>query len=168
MATCSVPGCSRSLNSHDARGMCQAHYLRWKKYGDTGGAQIKEYRPGLQCSVPDCARKAKAGGLCNSHYEQRRLTGRVGPIRKWSLTGQSRYTTAHVRIRKAKGPASAHPCVHCGVPAQQWAYDHSDPDAQSEVRSDGSCLIFSVDPDRYIPLCIRCHRAFDRSVRPAS
>ena len=41
--TCSVPGCKRP---HEARGWCNAHYLRWRTHGDVrANVPIRERRP---------------------------------------------------------------------------------------------------------------------------
>lgn len=57
--TCTVQGCERNAV---ARGWCNLHYLRWKKYGDP----LFE-RP-ASCSAESCDRPVKALGLCNAHY----------------------------------------------------------------------------------------------------
>jgi hypothetical protein len=42
---CSVEGCPRP--SH-CRGYCASHYMRWKKWGDAGPAELKTWYPVLQ------------------------------------------------------------------------------------------------------------------------
>lgn len=37
---CSIQGCGRVAKS---RGWCPAHYMRWRKYGDTGSAELKTW-----------------------------------------------------------------------------------------------------------------------------
>ena len=37
---CSVEGCEHTLGCHDARGMCNTHYKRWRKYGTTEPPKI--------------------------------------------------------------------------------------------------------------------------------
>jgi hypothetical protein len=75
-----------------------------------------------------------------------------------------RYAAAHVRVRTARGSASAHACHHCARPAKDWAYDHGDPD--EKWGRHGNCVMrYSTDPDHYIPLCRKCHKAFDDASR---
>ena len=56
--------------------------------------------------------------------------------------------------------------------AEDWAYDHEDPDEKSDViQSHGTWrrVPFSLDPTHYLPMCRSCHRSFDwrRNSRPA-
>jgi hypothetical protein len=52
----------------------------------------------------------------------------------------------------------------CGRPASDWAYDHSDPDELvTTVR--GALCRYSLDSDKYLPLCRPCHRRFDNAHR---
>lgn len=70
------------------------------------------------------------------------------------------YTQAHNRVRYVKGRARDHACQHCGAQAQQWAYDHLDP-AEKTHRGPKYSVPYSLDIERYFPLCIRCHVNFD-------
>lgn len=72
------------------------------------------------------------------------------------------YQAAHVRVATARGPASAHACVDCGMPATDWAYNHTDP---SELRRPNGTCPYSPNPDHYSPRCRKCHRALDRANR---
>src|SRR5690606_2960253 len=38
------------------------------------------------------------------------------------------YGAAHERVYRKRGRASQHDCVDCGERAEEWSYDHSDPD----------------------------------------
>lgn len=69
-----------------------------------------------------------------------------------------RYIAVHLRLRAQNGPASQEQCVNCDAQAQHWAYDHTDPDEHTE---DG--MPYSLDLERYQPMCVRCHRRLDRS-----
>src|SRR5574337_1187427 len=62
MRLCEVTGCGRE---HRARGYCQAHWKRWKRYGDP---DMKVTRT-LFCSV--CDKKHYSKGYCNKHYWKR-------------------------------------------------------------------------------------------------
>lgn len=71
------------------------------------------------------------------------------------------YGAAHERVRAAHGPASLHMCAHCSErQARHWAYDRTDP-RERRTLGQRDCGPFSVNPDRYIPLCAACHKRFD-------
>ncbi|WP_203754723.1 hypothetical protein [Cellulomonas chitinilytica] len=59
-------------------------------------------------------------------------------------------------MRTDRGPAQAHPCVDCGLPARQWSYAHADPE---ELIQDGKP--YSLDPWQYVPRCVPCHVRVD-------
>jgi hypothetical protein len=61
---CSVSGCKRK---YYARGFCELHYKRLRKYGNPEG-RISEEKPRVICSVPDCEQSAVGRGWCNPHY----------------------------------------------------------------------------------------------------
>lgn len=67
---CVVEGCTNPCFGH---GFCNAHYKRWRKYGDPGDAKIRGKR-GV-CSVRGCQRKHCAKGLCHSHLERYNTSG---------------------------------------------------------------------------------------------
>lgn len=56
------------------------------------------------------------------------------------------YGAVHMRLRKRRGPAKNHLC-QCGQPARDWAYRN--------IRGHSENL------DDYVPMCRRCHKAFD-------
>jgi hypothetical protein len=59
------------------------------------------------------------------------------------------YDVWHIRVKKARGPASDYPCVDCGGLAEDW----STTDAESDdVRV------------RFQPRCRKCHRCYDGAV----
>lgn len=64
------------------------------------------------------------------------------------------YTRAHDRCRRLWGSAKQYPCVHCGGRATDWAYDHTDPEAQWAFTEGAP---YSNWPEFYMPLCKRCH-----------
>lgn len=74
--------------------------------------------------------------------------------------GITTYYGMHDRVIAERGPAKDHPCAHCGyyVPADNWAYDHSD--RYERLSPEG--FPWSLDVHRYIPLCLPCHYRFDR------
>lgn len=77
---------------------------------------------------------------------------------------QVKYFSVHDRLRNARGRANDHPCVSCGVPADDWSYDGDD---VNELREwvNGSYLAFSLDLTSYSPRCRKCHRRLDASKR---
>lgn len=87
----------------------------------------------------------------------RDFTGERNP--KWRGDAVE-YAAVHNRIVAARGKASRRPCDICGKPAEEWAYDRGDPnEVRNHIgRDDGP---FSLDPARYMPLCVPCHRRFD-------
>lgn len=66
------------------------------------------------------------------------------------------YETAHYRLKEERGLARNQVCS-CGNPANEWAYDHTDPD--QKVCPKGRP--YSFDHSRYEPLCRHCHRVRD-------
>jgi hypothetical protein len=71
------------------------------------------------------------------------------------------YSGAHIRVRNARGPASAQVC-ECGQPAGHWSYDHSDPDEKHDERG----RPYSPDPSHYRPMCVPCHKRADLEIKP--
>lgn len=71
--TCSI--CGRE-EGHLRRGMCHAHYERWRTTGDAGPPQVPlppKSRP--RCSVEGCREPARARGWCPTHYQRWRMHG---------------------------------------------------------------------------------------------
>ena len=158
--TCSVDGCERR---HSRNGYCDAHWQRVAKYGVPGAAEIEARRPDAKCSVGDCDRPIRGGGLgfCNAHYI--RFKNKGDPIAPksdrvpWWTGDQATYIAVHIRLKSERGKASGHKCLRCGGPAQEWAYDHMDPDEKFDPKG----LPYSIDLSHYQPLCRSCHRKLD-------
>jgi transcriptional regulator with XRE-family HTH domain len=74
---CSVEGCERE---HKARGFCQMHYQKWRKYGDPL-VEKNQKNIGLECSVAGCELRAVAKGYCDKHYTRLRETGSLEVVR---------------------------------------------------------------------------------------
>jgi hypothetical protein len=74
------------------------------------------------------------------------------------------YYAMHQHLWAVRGKASAHPCVRCGKQAQDWAYDNTDPDERRDTKRNGSA--YSLDVERYQPMCKSCHIAGDHAVHP--
>jgi hypothetical protein len=71
LRVCSVRGCGKP---HEARGLCQMHYMRWKKYGDTeerpAWRPVREYYEnvvipycGDECLIWPFGRNARGYGI---------------------------------------------------------------------------------------------------------
>lgn len=67
------------------------------------------------------------------------------------------YVGAHYRVKFLHGSASLHTCVDCNSAAEDWSYDHADPD---ELH-DGRGRPYSPDPAHYAARCRSCHKRFD-------
>lgn len=156
--TCSVDGCERR---HQGRGYCEAHLRRFLKYGEPGSAVVDPRNPGAICKIDECEQPARARGWCNAHYLRWRKTGDpLTPVPdhggRWTGSDAT-YTAIHQRIKKIRGSAKRYPCVSCGEPAAQWAYDHSDPAPKYNPNN----RPYSLDLSRYMALCLECHRRLD-------
>lgn len=81
---------------------------------------------------------------------------------RWTGDNAS-YFAVHLRLKHFRGPASCYDCVSCGRPARQWAYDKRDAGARLDAKAtrSGRPLEYSVRLYHYMPLCHRCHVAFD-------
>ena len=162
---CSIEGCNGG--GRIRRGWCRKHYNAWWRYGDPL-ADFSRKRP--TCTIDGCSDPHMALGYCWKHYARVRTHGdpeRVdapAPMLgiehpRW-VADMNKYDSAHARVRRRRGPASALSCAHCGGPAKDWAYDHLDPAEQIDNRG-GKALPFSLDLSHYMPLCRTCHRRFD-------
>lgn len=70
------------------------------------------------------------------------------------------YRGMHQRVRRARGSASAYPCVDCNMPAQQWSYDHLDPGERRQWVGHMEAP-YSLNIEHYVARCIPCHKRFD-------
>lgn len=66
---CSIEGCERP---HWARGLCSAHYQRWRKNGDPLADRRRKRQ---RCSIEGCSTVAHGHRLCHSHYMKWRRHG---------------------------------------------------------------------------------------------
>lgn len=166
---CSVPGCDRR---HHAQGFCDPHYRRTRRTGEPGPAVIETQPPAprrVGCLVQNCERPHRAKGYCNVHYNRQcRYGDAEAPLRTGGRAPGFRlpvvgYHGVHRRLRTTRGPASTHPCQHCGGAATAWAYTNDDPDERVDAAGR-----YSLDLDRYIPLCGPCHSAYDAAHQAAT
>ncbi len=186
-AGCAVEGCGEL---QQAKGYCKLHYARWKRTGDPGEAGRRNFPAPARCVVDGCDNTGRLErGLCPKHRSRLTRHGDVNanpkPVRgqcavigcdrpheakgyckrhywMWWKHGEPEpggYQYAHYKIYRLRGAAGKHTCEHCGKQARHWAYDHQDPAERNDPRRGGP---YSLDPWHYIPLCSRCHKAFDR------
>lgn len=145
---CTIDGCERTVS---ARGWCLYHYSRWYR---------QQVIPEL-CTIDGCESPQSARGWCNRHYKRWEIYG--DPTAQGVGRGRRRrrddigYSGAHVRVRADLGSPSTYSCVNCGARAQEWAYDHSDPDE----RVSSKWRVYSVKVEHYKPMCLSCHRLSD-------
>ena len=116
------------------------------------------------CSIEDCDRPHRARGYCQKHYMRVWTNGDLllhyaTPTTHPPRQPDCSYNAAHQRLKTDRGRAAGQACQHCGSPADQWSYDHLDPD---ERQSDQGA--FSLKPEHYRPLCYSCHTRFDHSL----
>lgn len=86
-------------------------------------------------------------------------------LRRARQTRVVSYHAAHARVRKLRGSASVWRCIHCGVPAQEWAYRGGSPRERRGVVDEGGKrrrMAWSPDPSDYDPMCRSCHGSADR------
>jgi hypothetical protein len=186
---CSHPdGCERPKH---ARGVCEMHYRRWKKWGHMGGAERLRLSRGDICSIEGCDREQLARHLCSRHYDQQRYE-RVASIMICSVEGCSNtatrgryvlnpqkganarcfihyfqnvtYNASHERVYALWGTACQYPCVKCGCTAQDWCYDGADPSQILGSKNGSVLMYYSAWPEFYMPMCRKCHLRRDRSL----
>lgn len=151
---CTVPGCPEIPKGH---GLCEMHWARKRRTGSTGPAEKRPSRG--TCQFPGCESPHVARGFCDLHYRRVLKHDDPGHVRQQWAGDDAGYTAVHVRLRKLRGDATEHACQQCASPADEWAYDHNDPDEHRDPKRGP----YSTDPDRYMPLCTPCHRKMDRS-----
>lgn len=162
---CSVDGCDEP---HYGNGLCNKHWLRQYRRGTTDPWQPRDRVP---CRVDGCESIEYARGVCTKHYirllrhadinhERPDLRGDEHPTWKGTDVG---YVGIHARVRRTYGKASEHMCVQCEAQADDWAYDHLDPDERIYVKN-GHQMPYSTTVEHYQPMCKQCHREFDGNV----
>lgn len=69
MKLCSIDGCDRQSRT---RGWCQAHYGRWRRFGDPNHPVQKTSRQPRLCSRQGCGKVHEGHGLCAMHLWRKR------------------------------------------------------------------------------------------------
>tara|TARA_Y100000310_G_C20649248_1_gene798450 strand:+ start:811 stop:1380 length:570 start_codon:yes stop_codon:yes gene_type:complete len=64
-----VYNCNRKS---EARGYCNTHYVRWRKYGDPNTLIVG---PRKNCSISDCTQITVGYGYCGKHYQRWKAHG---------------------------------------------------------------------------------------------
>lgn len=155
---CNVAGCDRVTRKPGSE-MCDLHYSRLRNRGTTDAPAY--VNSGHVCLIEGCGNPSRRKGLCEMHGQRVKKHGdptfefRADNNHQWTGDAAT-YFAIHQRLRKTRGPARAHVCAFCGMPARQWAYDHTDP---NERTSDVGP--YSTDLERYQPACVPCHKASD-------
>lgn len=74
---CSVRGCGKRLKDdpRPRRGMCNAHVLKARHYGDPTHVERVRTGPKSLCSIEDCERTSYCRGWCKPHYQRWQRTG---------------------------------------------------------------------------------------------
>jgi hypothetical protein len=161
--------CSRP---HYGRGYCKMHWKRWWRTGDASVVRQVKVPPREICTIKNCGRVHVARGWCGMHLARfyrygDPLVTRTAP----SGEGDS-YVLAHQKLRVERGQPSH--CEHCGrsEPGHrkyQWAFDHTratgkiDKHPRGKRQRNPHPMLYSMDVNDYIRLCVGCHKRFDNS-----
>lgn len=160
---CVIDGCNRPRRSK--AGYCHGHARRAKN----GGEMLPEFEPRMKqpemCVFLDCTRRAKSKGYCAAHLRQQRVHGRMVAIREQTVWDTCTYSAVHHRCRQLWGRVQQYPCIDCGKPAEEWAYDGKDPSELHAESTDWgprkSIVPYSRFPEFYMPMCKGCHKRRD-------
>lgn len=92
---CSVEACNRKLDHNSGRGLCSAHYRRFRVNGTPGTTPIGRRSLKTRCAVKDCDRPAKQRDWCPMHYARWRRHGdpnkKLGRKPKYKIKKTSGY-----------------------------------------------------------------------------
>jgi hypothetical protein len=153
MSICTVDGCERQ---QQARELCSMHYARLCRRGDP--LATRKTRNVDICTVNECDEIQHARGYCKKHHLRFLKHGDPNVVaNRWDNHDiEHRYIQAHNRVRKLRGLATDLLCVDCGDQAEEWSYDHNDPEAKADKHGP-----YSTNVDCYSPRCAECHHAWD-------
>lgn len=114
-------------------------------------------RSGDECILDGCDKpRYQQRVLCATHAMRKWRYGDPlhEPVIRVAIPG---YRAVHRRLAVDRGVAREHDCIDCAGQAEHWSYDHLDPSPLYSRLG----VPYSVDPARYQPRCIPCHRRFD-------
>lgn len=104
--SCTIDGCD---HEHYGRGYCEAHYKRWRRWGDPlKGKPVRPRRPGdRECTVEGCTRKHLAKGYCSPHYYRWMTYGDPNVVRKehrgeWRTADGYRYRFVRTQGKRVR------------------------------------------------------------------
>ena len=69
------------------------------------------------------------------------------------------YMGVHRKLIAEHGSARGYACTQCGDQAAEWAYNNASPHELTDKRG----RKFSPKLDDYQPMCLGCHRRFDKA-----
>lgn len=164
--TCELPDCDKPR--YQKRSMCASHFMKQYRYGDPYFKQVIKHTDltGQRFGSLTAISWSKNRWTCRCDCGAT-TTARTGDLNRgtvkscgnqaihWRST-ELGYAAMHQRLRTDRGPATRHRCVDCNNPAEQWSYDHADPDERTE---DG--MPYSLQVEHYQARCVRCHKRFD-------
>lgn len=85
---CSIANCTKRS---EKRGLCNAHYKRWRRHGDPLAGGPSPVPGGATCRIDDCEKRATRRGLCPKHWE-RQAAGKDPAAPSWhDLTDEERF-----------------------------------------------------------------------------
>lgn len=85
---CVIEGCE--VLGTGSRGMCPAHYSRFREGRDLYAPIVRRNYPAGPCSVPGCGRRGDKAGLCGTHAYRLKTYGDVQahkPVKKIAPKG---------------------------------------------------------------------------------
>jgi hypothetical protein len=157
--TCTVDDCTSTATR---RGWCPKHYSRWRRTGTTD--QRRPWTRNTTCIADNCIQRAISQGYCSKHSTRITRHGSPDIVLKPHTRGgpgAEGYSTVHWRLSHERGRAAVHPCVDCGSHADDWSYDHADPDEL--LSNDPRPLPYSLKLEHYEPRCRPCHLRYDHT-----
>jgi hypothetical protein len=175
---CAVPGCGKPVKRG---GFCYGHYMKNWRYGTPTPEHPDRWedltgrRFGTLLLVERIGSRWRC--ICDCGRERLALVGDLNRAGDANTCGDRRthrraddagYTAAHQRVRRDRGPISAHQCVDCGAPARHWSYNHDDEDERLAHGLSAHPVAYSLNPEHYSPRCVPCHKRFDLGRRDSA
>lgn len=182
---CSVDGCDKPVKRAD---LCYGHYMKTWRYGTPTPKRAPRWRDLTGQRFGKLVAERRLTDDRAGRWECRCDCGelvliRVGDLRRGTARScgvhpcrepstarldDAGYSAAHGRVERDRGRPSEYPCTDCGASAQEWSYDHEDPDERVSDERGSKGSPFSLDPSHYDPRCVPCHRRFDSRRRAGS